>query len=53
MKKIIGVAIIMLTLVVAVVYRQLTHRPASEKTKRAFVRDSFRDGTLLSYLVTI
>jgi hypothetical protein len=29
MKKFIGVAIIMLTLVLAVLYRQLTHRPVS------------------------
>jgi len=53
MKKIIGVAIIVFTLVLAVIYRQLTQRPASEKTKRALVPDSLRDGTLLTYLVTI
>jgi hypothetical protein len=46
MKKIIGVAILVLTLVLTVIYRQLTHRPAKQKTDQAFV-------TALSLLVTI
>lgn len=46
MKKIIGVAIIMFTLVLAVVYRQLTRRPVKEKPAQAFV-------TALSLLTTI
>jgi hypothetical protein len=49
MKKIIGVAIIMLTLVLAVIYRQLTHRPPSANPEKATV--SLRDGMLLSYLM--
>lgn len=51
MKKIIGVAIIVLTLVLTVIYRQLTQRPAAEKAKRALVPASLRAGTLLSYLM--
>jgi hypothetical protein len=46
MKKIIGVAIIVLTLILAVIYRQLTRRPAKEKPQQALV-------TALSLLVTI
>ena len=46
MKKIIGVAIIMLTLVLSVVYRQLTRRPVKEKPDQALV-------TALSLLTTI
>jgi hypothetical protein len=49
MKKIIGVAIIMLTLVLTVIYRQLTHRPPSAMSEKATV--SLRDGMLLSYLM--
>jgi hypothetical protein len=51
MKKIIGVAILVLTLVLTVIYRQLTHRPAAEKSKRALVPGSLRAGTLLSDLM--
>ena len=46
MKKIIGVAIIVLTLILTVIYRQLTHRPAKQKNEQAFV-------AALSLLVTI
>ena len=53
MKKLIGVAIILLTLVLTVIYRQLAHRPgpAKEKPAPAYVPASLRDGMLLSYLL--
>lgn len=51
MKKIIGVAVLVLTLIVAVIYRQLSHRPAKEKPEKALVPASLRDGMLLSYLL--
>jgi hypothetical protein len=51
MKKIIGVAIIVLTLVVAVIYRQLTRRPSGTKPEETHVAASLREGMLLSYLI--
>ena len=52
MKKIIGVGIILLTLILAVVYRQLTHRPAvGSKPESADAPVSLREGMLLSYLM--
>ena len=47
MKKLIGVAIIMLTLVFSVIYRQLTHRPAKVTPAQA------HESVLLSLLITI
>jgi hypothetical protein len=51
MKKLIGVAIILLTLVLSVIYRQLTHRPAAAKPEQSYVPATMRDGMLLSYLI--
>ena len=51
MKKLIGVAIIVLTLILTVIYRQLSHRPAKEKAPQAYVPASLREGMLLSYLM--
>jgi hypothetical protein len=51
MKKIIGVGIILLTLILAVIYRQLTHRPARQKPEKTFASASLREGVLLSYLM--
>jgi hypothetical protein len=47
MKKLIGVAIILLTLVLSVIYRQMTHRPAAVSRVRT------QETVLLSLLVTI
>jgi len=54
MKKVIGVAIVLLTLVLSVIYRQLTHRQSKEKkakSEQTYVPATLRDGTLLSYLM--
>jgi len=52
MKKVIGVAIVLLTLVLSVIYRQLTHRQAKKaKAEQTYVPASLRDGMLLSYLM--
>lgn len=53
MKKIIGVAIILLTLVLSVIYRQLKHQHVKEKPEQTHVPASLRDGMLLSYLLQI
>jgi hypothetical protein len=50
MKKIIGVIAILLTLLLTVIYRQLTARPAKEKTSRACISASLREGMALSCL---
>jgi hypothetical protein len=49
MKKIIGVGIILLTLILAVLYRQLTHKPSRQEPEVAST--SLREGMLLSYLM--
>ena len=52
MKKIIGVGIVLLILIVAVIYRQLTHRCSTRpESTRVCVPASLRDGRLLSYLL--
>jgi hypothetical protein len=51
MKKLIGVIVILLTLILSVLYRQLAHRPAKEKSEQAHVPASLRDGMILSYLL--
>ena len=51
MKKLIGVVIIMLTLVLSVIYRQLTQRPVKHKPEQAYVPVSLRDGMLLSFVL--
>lgn len=48
MKKLIGVIIIMFTLVITVIYRQLTAKPAREKAARAPITASLREGMALS-----
>jgi hypothetical protein len=51
MKKFIGVAIVMLTLALAVIYRQLTHRlSVRPDRKQVCVPVTLRDGALLSCL---
>jgi hypothetical protein len=52
MKRIIGVAVIMLTLLLTIVYRQLTAKPAKEKSSRVALTASLREGMALSYLLT-
>jgi len=47
MKKSIGVVIILLTLVLFVIYRQLTHRPAAETRAPEQARET------VSLLITI
>ncbi|HLZ87194.1 MAG TPA: hypothetical protein VKQ52_08140 [Puia sp.] len=51
MKKLLGVAIILLTLILSVIYRQLSHRPVKENPQHAYVPATLRDGMLLSYLL--
>lgn len=51
MKKIIGVIAIMLTLILTVIYRQLTARPAKDKPPRAYITASLREGMALSCLL--
>jgi hypothetical protein len=51
MKKLIGVIALLLTLLLTVVYRQLMARPAKEKTSRAFISASLREGMALSCLL--
>lgn len=55
MKKLIGVAAILFTLLLSVIYRQLTAKPAKEKPPKgcikACVRAGLREGMLLSRLL--
>ncbi|HEY4111372.1 hypothetical protein [Puia sp.] len=53
MKKFIGVVILLLTLALCVIYRQLTHRTANETPEHAeaSASASMREGMLLSYLL--
>ena len=51
MKKLIGVIAIMLTLILTVIYRQLTAKPAREKAPRATITASLREGMALSCLL--
>lgn len=57
MKKLIGVAAILFTLVISIVYRQLTARTAKERPAKAnirakdCVRNSLREGMMLSRLL--
>jgi hypothetical protein len=51
MKKLIGVAAIVLTLILTVIYRQLTARPARERSPRASISASLREGMALSCLL--
>ncbi len=52
MKKIISVAAIMLTLLLTVIYRQLTAKPTKEKPSRVALTASLREGVALSCLLT-
>ena len=51
MKKLIGVAAIVLTLILTIIYRQLTARPAKEKAPRVTISASLREGMALSCLL--
>jgi hypothetical protein len=51
MKKIIGVIVILVTLIISVIYRQLTARPAKDKPSRTYVSRSLREGMVLSCLL--
>ncbi|HWB90796.1 MAG TPA: hypothetical protein VG605_03050 [Puia sp.] len=51
MKKLIGVIAIMLTLILTVIYRQLTARPAKDRPTRAHISARLREGMALSYLL--
>ncbi len=51
MKKLIGVIVILLTLLLTVIYRQLTTRPAKEKPARAYIPASLREGMTLSCML--
>ena len=51
MKKLIGVIVILLTLLLTVIYRQLTARPAKEETPRAYIPATLREGMTLSCLL--
>ena len=52
MKKIIGVAVVALTLILTVIYRELTTRKTvREKAPREFISVSLREGMTLSCLL--
>jgi hypothetical protein len=50
MKKLIGMIVILLTLILSVIYRQLTARPVREKQSRAYMPAVLREGMTLSCL---
>jgi hypothetical protein len=50
MKKLIGMIVILLTLILSVIYRQLTARPVKEKQPRADISVVLREGMTLSCL---
>jgi hypothetical protein len=50
MKKLIGVAAILLTLLLSVIYRQLTHHNAKAKPEISYVPGVLQDGMFLSAL---
>ena len=47
MKKLIGVIVILLTLLLTVIYRQLTSRPAKEEAPRACIPAALREEVVL------
>ena len=51
MKKLIGVVAIVITLILTIIYRQLTARPSREKAERATISASLREGMALSCLL--
>ncbi len=51
MKKLIGMIVILLTLILSVIYRQLTARPAREKLSRTCIPVALREGMTLSYML--
>jgi hypothetical protein len=56
MKKLIGVAAILFTLLISVIYRQLTARPVKDGPIKACLRahslgSGLREGMMLSYLI--
>ena len=51
MKKLIGVIVILLTLILSVIYRQLTARPVREAPSRTYIPAALREGITLSYLL--
>jgi len=51
MKKLIGVIAILLTLLLTVIYRQLTHHSAKAKPEKCYVPRVLEDGMLLTSLL--
>jgi cell division protein FtsL len=51
MKKLIGMIVILLTLILSVIYRQLTARQVREKQPQAYITAALREGMTLSYLL--
>ncbi|GGB13070.1 hypothetical protein [Puia dinghuensis] len=51
MKKLIGLIIVLLTLILSVIYRQLSHRPLKEKPAQAYVPEPVREDMLLTCLL--
>lgn len=51
MKKLIGVIAVMLTLILTIIYRQLTAKPTREKPPRAAIAATLREGMALSSLL--
>jgi hypothetical protein len=51
MKKLIGMIVILLTLILSVIYRQLTARPVREKQPRTYIPAALREGITLSCLL--
>jgi hypothetical protein len=51
MKKLIGMIVILLTLILSILYRQLTARPVKEKPGRAYIPGVIREGMAISCLL--
>jgi hypothetical protein len=51
MKKLIGVIAILLTLILSVIYRQLTHHSAKAKPDTCYVPRALQDGMFLTALL--
>jgi hypothetical protein len=51
MKKLIGVIIILITLLLSVIYRRLTGSHVKEKPRQVFVAAALRQELVLSYLL--
>jgi len=51
MKKLIGVIVILLTLLLTVIYRQLTAKMVKEEAPRSYIPATLREGVALACLL--